>query len=166
MVGLRDRSVVDKIEVLGREDARKIVLACEQYFNGKGNYTGDRHQSEVIAQSLEEQRHYVLVDNLLSIHKIMKEIKQGNFDELKFFTDTSVSKDMMNSAKEIGYKSDVLSITGTLEKIDTVLNCRSIDWEKSKEFLSEAKREIWPASLTMVEKLDEWQKDKRKGVQL
>lgn len=102
----------------------------------------------------------------MDIHEAMESVKKGHYKELDIFTDTSISADLVASAKDTEFAKHLEPVIGLAKGVDKVLNFRCIDWEKSRDTLINAKKEYWPTSLTMVEKLNSWQRQKNNVINL
>ena len=149
------------MQILTKNEAKHILIACEAYlFLGEG-HTENRHRSEVIAKAMERNQEFDLARDVLVVHNIMKAVKKGDFIKLKYFVDNPVGEGLIKDSINTQFAVEVSRIAKEIEPIDRTLNDRGVDWEKSREVLASVKKEVWPSSLTMVEKLGDWQREQQ-----
>ena len=147
--------------VLTKNEAKHILLACEAYLSLGEGHTENRHRSEVLAKAIEQSQKFDLAKDVLVVHKIMESVKNGDFERLKYFKDTHVGEELIKDSINTQFAVEVSRIAKEIDPIDKALNDRGVDWEKSREVLASVKKEVWPSSLTMVERLGDWQRDQQ-----
>lgn len=153
--------------VLTDSEAFALLSESSQYFS-TSHRVGDRHMAEVMAEGMAQCGELQLASSVLDLHDALTSFQSGRFAEAAYFGDAPVFGNMRYAAKGTGYEGSIDVLEKGLSDFTRILmGCGEkgikIDWKKSAEVLAAVKRDRFPGDLTMVEKLDHWQRDQSGG---
>jgi len=154
--------------VLTEDEAWSIISMCNEYFSALSHdHTNRRHRTEVVAEAMERDGRFELATQAMAIHNVLRSFQKGDFKEISYLDDVDAINTFVSNAKGTKFEEAAKGIAKWLDEFESLVkkhkdeNCE-IDWFGSSEVFALAKKKYSPQTLTMIEKLDSWQRDKSK----
>lgn len=152
-----------KRHVLSEREAFGLLSSSHRYFNAADAYINGRHKTEILAEAMLQAGQESLATDAMYLHTAMTAFQKGAFNEVQFLSEGPVFTGFLKNAQATKFEASVKKLVGQLSSFDEILTDRDVNWETSSTILAEMKRARFPNDLTMVERLDQWQRDQPNG---
>lgn len=158
-----DKEETEELRALTEQEAMAMIIASTDYLTKITDHTNGRHRTEVVAEAMERDAKFDLASDAMAIHTTVKAFGNGDFKKIAYFAEAPVLENFVAAAEGTKFEKAANTIAHELEPLEEVLYDKLIDWEKSSEVLARVKREKFPETLSMVEKLTNHQRGHLSG---
>jgi hypothetical protein len=164
-----DRAVAEPTNkhVLTEHEAFALLSNSHGYFTSFEPISG-RHRTEIVAEAMARDGLTGTAEDTMFLHSQLKLFHQGDYSAIGAFNQVPLIENLLVSAKGTKFERAVEDIIRPLESFIEIFDRlsearRQIDEDRSSEVLAKVKQDRFPEDMSMVEKLDKWQRDQTPG---